>query len=242
MLLTGLLALAAAGGCAGWVKAANVQLVSQTDGSVRVDLTLTGDRSPPRCEILGPSIRATVDGQPLQVRGRGSLYRGTVISGVEITPPHKCNGMAWFESITLSPSPPGTPTSIVIEDGPRKLELTAMNVRALHRVEVVGAPEAAPGSTVTVRVTPEGDPPLPPSDKMEITFHDDKGHSAVVPAKQIRLQGRSASFALPALAQGRYKLAFLVPDAPLRVTRCDGVPACKVVRFLSPDETELTVR
>ena len=227
-LVTGWLALAAASGCAPrWVNAVNVRVVSQTEGQ-RVDLTVTGDRSPPSCEILGSEVRATVDGETLRVRGRGGLYRSTMISGVELTPPHECSPMAWFESLQLPPSPPGTPTTIVIEDGPRKLELTAMNVRALHRVEVVGPSESAPGTTVTVRVTPEGDPPLPPSDTMEIDLYNPKARVVVVPAKQIRLHGRLASFVLPALPPGRYKLTFRVSEAPLRVTRCLGVPACNV--------------
>jgi hypothetical protein len=241
-LVTGLLALVGANACAPrWVNAVNVQIVNQKEGP-RVDLTVTGDRSPPSCEILGPDVHATVDGETLQVRGRGGLYRGTMISGVEITPPHACSPVAWFAPLQLTALPPGTPTTIVIEDGPRKLELTAMNVRAPHRVEVVGPSETTSGATVTVRVTPEGDPPLPPSEKMEIDLYDAKSRVAVVAANQIRLQGRSASFVFPALPPGRYKLAFRFSDAPLRVTRCWGVPACQVTRFLAPDETELTVR
>jgi hypothetical protein len=237
-LVTGLLALVAASGCAPrWVNEVNLRIVAR-----RVDLTVTSDRSPPNCEILGAAVRATIDGETLEVRQRGSLRSGMTISGVEFAPPHQCSGMAWFHSLELPPLPAGTPTTIVIEDGPRKLELTAMNVRALHRVEVVGPSETTPGTTVTLRVTAEGDPPLPPSDKMEIDFYDLTSRVAVVPAKQIHLQGRSASFVLPPLAPGRYKLTFRISDAPLRVIRCLGAPACTVTRFLVPDGTEITVR
>lgn len=219
-----------------WVKRVTVNVVPEFSGAFRIDVALAADRRYPECRIVSDNVRATVDGVAMRALGRGRAPLGTMISGVELPPVKECDGWAGFTTFgPLAAVPDGTATSVVIEDGPHRLELSIMDARARYRTELVGGQDVTAGDIVTVVMTPERDLPLPSSPGGQINIYAPHTRVAVLQGADIRVAGRRASFKVPALPPGEYKVVYNVSSPPLEVVRCRGVPACEATRLLAPD-------
>lgn len=237
-MLLGLgLVLVQSGACAPrWVTAVTVSAIPESNDTFRIDVGLTATRKYPDCRILTDTARAQVDGMEMRSLGRGAPYRGTTISGVELPPPKACSDFAGFTTFAPLPSvPDGTPTKITVEDGPHRLEIVVMNARARYRTELVGSPDVVGGDAVTLQVTPASDPPLQAVEVGEIGLYTPKARISVVSGKDIQVSGRRASFRVPSLPPGEYKVVYSIDPPPLRIVRCTGASTCKAGRMLSPD-------
>jgi hypothetical protein len=209
-------------------------------GKLRLQVSLYASPNPPNCVILGPNARATIDGLPLELKSSGGPASGTEISGVEIPPSRPCSDMAYFMGVDLEELPAGTASVVRVEDGPRFAEITVPNLRAAFGVEI-DRPEAAVGDTVTLQVTPRGDPPLPVArGDWGVVFYGTGKTGA--DAKNFVRNGRSISFTVPQVPPGQYRVVLYASDGPLPSTRCVGVSKCEASRLGGPGGTTLNIR
>jgi len=219
-----------------WVNRLTVNIVPEVGGEFRIDVALAADRKYPDCRILADGVRATVDGVEMRSQGTGRSPSGEMISGVKIPPLKECDGWAGFTTFSpLTSMPDGTATTILIDDGSHRLEVSVMNARARFRTELVGGPDVVVGDTVTLSITPERDPAFERPPGGQINIYTPSTRVAMLQGDDVRVSGRHVLFKLPALPPGQYTVIYNGQTPPLSVLACRGAPACAATRLLAPD-------
>jgi hypothetical protein len=219
---------------------ATLQVFQDQDGTFRIGLTLERDRNPPDCEVVGQDVRATVDDFTLGTNKRGEATRATALGNGITIPAHGCDGKAWF-TIDYIPSRPDGEVGVVrVRDGARALEMRVLNLRALMRAEL-SVPAAAIGDTVTMRVHPDGDPPLLPKSARLWIMRGDKP-VATFADRELNIRDRSVSFVVPRLEPGTYGLSLGVGEQPRTALTCQGVSECVIDGFRTVKTVPIVVR
>jgi len=208
-------------------------------GTFDIGLSLDADRDPPRCEVLGPEVRATIDGIPLATMERGSPAEAERLPNGITIPAFGCRG-PWFTISGLDARPDGEVTVVRVDDGRRSFEMRALNLRALVRAEL-SVSAAAPGDTVTMRIHPDGDPPLVQKGA-NLSISRDRQQVASIQDGDLRVRDRSVSFVVPALAPGTYGLSLGVGERPQTVSRCAGASTCALDRYRVPQTVPIVIR
>jgi len=213
---------------------ATLQVFQDGDGNLRIGLMLERDRDPPDCEVVGPEVRATIDGVELATQMRGEA------TGITI-PGFGCDDKAWFTISSLPSRPDGEVGVLRVRDGARSLEMRVLNLRALMRAEL-SVSAVSPGDTVTMRIHPDGDPPLFQKGAHLSIMRGDK-LVAPLADRDLRIRDRSVSFVVPRLEPGTYDLALGVGEQRRTALRCQGVSTCVITDgYRVPKAVPIVVR
>jgi hypothetical protein len=219
---------------------ATLQIVQRDDETLAIGFTLERDRDLPDCEVVGPDVRATIDDLPLDANRRGEPTRARALGNGITIPPYGCDDVAWFTTAYLGSRPDGEVGVVRVLDGARTFEMRVLNLRALVRAEL-SASTAAPGDTVTMRIHPDGDPPLCEKGAHLSIFRGDK-QAAVISDRDLHIRDRSVSFVVPRLEPGTHKLYLGVAEHPRTALRCRGASECVIGGYRAPNGVEITVR
>jgi hypothetical protein len=225
-------------GCASRIAdKATLQVSQDEGGTFRMGLSFDGDRTPPKCAVVSTTAIAKIDDVPLTMHSPGAPSPPFKISGATFSIP-SC-GVAWFTANGVQPRHEGEVTVVRVQDGSRVFELRAANLRALVRAEP-HAPEVASGARLTLHILPANDPPLRPG-SARVEIYRDKERVEVLKDKDIAIQNRSVSFAIPALLSGPYHLSISLAEEPVRASSCLGARQCEIIRYRSVPSIPLIV-
>lgn len=219
---------------------ATLQVFQDGDGTFRIGLTLERDRDLPDCEVVGPEVHATIDDVELGTNKRGAATQATPLGNGITIPAHGCDDRAWFTSSFVPSRPDGEVGVVRVRDGARSLEMRVLNLRALMRAEL-SVSAASPGDTVTMRIHPDGDPPLLPKGARLWIMRGDK-LVAPLADRDLRIRARSVSFVVPRLEPGTYDLSLGVGEQPRTALRCQGVSKCVIGGYRALKAVPIVVR